>query len=212
MKITGKRSLSSRLWLDRQMKDMYVKQARKSSYRSRAVFKLMEIDNKFHLVRSAKCIIDLGAAPGSWSQLLSERSPDSAKIVAVDLQNFTPIEKVKQILHDFEDESTQREIIECLPHQKADLIVSDMAPATIGHAQTDHLRIMNLVQSAYDFAENILNNEGSFVTKLFQGGKEKDFVENLKKDFQKVSFFKPKASRDLSAEIYVVAIGFKKCI
>ncbi|MDR1560974.1 MAG: RlmE family RNA methyltransferase [Holosporaceae bacterium] len=210
MQIIGKRSLSSRLWLNRQLKDVYVKQARDGGYRSRAVFKLMEIDDKFRIIKNTKCIIDLGAAPGSWCQLLSQRSSDTAKIVAIDLLDFSAVEKVQQFVGNFEDEKNQVKIMDYL-RQKADLIVSDMASATSGHAQTDHLRIMQLACGAYSFAQNALQEGGSFVTKIFQGGREKAFFENIKKDFQKARFFKPKASRNLSSEIYIVATGFKTC-
>lgn len=210
MKISGKRSLSSRLWLNRQLNDAYVKKAHEEGYRSRATYKLMEIDEKFHLVKQAKCIVDLGAAPGGWSQYLSEKSSNSTKIAAIDLLKFAPIEKVQQFIGDFEDQNNQNAIIEYLG-QKADLIVSDMAPATLGHSQTDHLRIMRLVKSAYFFSENMLVENGSFVVKIFQGGTEKNFVDQLKKSFKHVQFFKPKASRSLSVEIYVIATGFTSC-
>lgn len=210
MHITGNKSLSSRLWLDRQMRDPFVKQAHKDGYRSRAAFKLIEIDDKFHLIKNTKCIVDIGAAPGGWSQLLSQRSSEDTRIAAIDLLQFAPLDKVKQFFGDFEDEKNQQAIIKYLG-QKADLIVSDIAPSTMGHAQTDHLRMMRLVRSAYAFAENVLREGGSFVAKIFQGGQEKAFLEQLKKDFDKAMFFKPKASRSLSVEIYVVAMGYKKC-
>lgn len=210
MKISGKRSLSSRLWLNRQLNDPYVKRAHDEGYRSRATYKLIEIDEKFHLISRAKCIVDLGAAPGGWSQYLSEKSESTTKIAAIDLLKFAPLEKVQQFIGDFEDVNNQNAIIEYLG-QKADLIVSDMAPATSGHSQTDNLRIMRLVKSAYAFAEKVLAENGVFVTKIFQGGTEKNFVELLKKSFKQVHFFKPKASRSLSVEIYVVAIGFLPC-
>jgi 23S rRNA (uridine2552-2'-O)-methyltransferase len=208
MKIKGNRSLSSRLWLDRQVNDPYVKLAQREGYRSRAAFKLMEADDKYHLIENAKYIVDLGAAPGGWSQVLAQRSPADAKIVAIDLLPFHPIEKVRQFCGDFEN--FQSAVTDYLG-QKADLVVSDMAPSTMGHAQTDHLRIMNLAESAYFFAENTLKKGGAFVAKIFQGGKEKSFAEMMKNDFQKDCFFKPKSSRNLSSEIYIVATGFQKC-
>lgn len=209
MHIKGKHSLSSRLWLERQSKDPYVKLAKKENYRCRAVFKLQEIDEKFSLIKNAKNIVDLGAAPGGWSQFLSERSSTDAKIAAVDLLQFRGIDKVKQFIGDFEEPAVQKSVIDYLG-TKADLIVSDMAPSTTGHAQTDHLKIMRLVESAFFFAQNLLTKNGNFAAKIFQGGSEKQFVENLKKYFDKVCFFKPKASRSLSFEIYVVALGFKR--
>ncbi|MDR0968056.1 MAG: RlmE family RNA methyltransferase [Holosporaceae bacterium] len=205
----SKKSSSSRSWLERQARDPYVKQARKDGYRSRAAFKLIEIDDKFRLIKTAKRIADIGAAPGGWSQILSERSSDDAKIAAIDLSQFDPVERVRQFIGDFEDEKNQTAIMDYLG-RKADLVVSDMAPSTIGHAQTDHICMMNLVESAYAFALNFLQDGGSFVAKIFQGGREKAFFESLKKNFQNARFFKPKASRDMSVEIYVVATGFKK--
>lgn len=210
MHIKGNKSLSSRLWLDRQMNDPFVKQAHKEGFRSRAAFKLMEIDDKFRLIKNAKCIVDVGAAPGGWSQLLSQRSSDDTKIAAIDLLKFSPIDKVTQFFGDFEDEKNQQQIVDFLG-QKSDLIVSDIAPSTTGHSQTDHLRMMRLVNTVYAFAENVLIDGGAFVAKIFQGGQEKSFLDMLKQNFQKASFFKPKSSRALSVEIYVVAIGFKKC-
>jgi 23S rRNA (uridine2552-2'-O)-methyltransferase len=207
MKIKGNRSLSSRLWLNRQINDPYVKLAQKEGYRSRAAFKLIEMDDKYRLIKNAKCIVDLGAAPGGWSQVLAQRSSSEAKIAAVDLLPFHPLEKVQQFHGSFEDLSEA--ILDYLG-QKADLVASDMAPSTIGHPQTDHLRIMNLVEGAYLFTENALQKGGTFIAKIFQGGKEKPFVELLKKDFEKVCFFKPKSSRSLSSEVYIIAMGFKK--
>jgi len=152
--------------------------------------------------------VDLGAAPGGWSQFLAEKSSDSAKIAAIDLLDFDPIEKVRQFIGDFEDFENQQAIIDYLG-SKADLIVSDMAPATVGHQQTDHLRIMRLVSSAYDFAKKMLSPGGNFVAKIFMGGKEKQLLEQMRKDFESACFFKPKSSRSLSVEIYVIGKKFK---
>jgi 23S rRNA (uridine2552-2'-O)-methyltransferase len=212
MQIKGNRSLSSRLWLDRQVNDPYVKKAHADGYRSRAAFKLIEMDEKFHLTAKAKLIVDLGAAPGSWSQVLSRRTSPDTKICAIDLLHFDPIDnKVQQFVGDFEDETNQSAIMNYL-NGKADLVVSDMAPSTIGHAQTDHIRIMQLASIAHSFAMDVLKKNGTFLTKIFQGGNEKLFAEKLKKDFQKVCFFKPKSSRSLSSEIYIIAMGFnEKC-
>lgn len=208
MKIKGKMSLSSRRWLDRQMNDPYVKLAHKEGYRSRAAYKLIEIDDKFKLIKKSKRIVDIGAAPGGWSQLLSQRSSEDTKIAAIDLLEFDEFPKVKKFIGDFEDKNNQKNITEYLG-EKADLIVSDMAPATIGHPQTDHLRIMQLVSSAYDFTLNVLKPNGSFIAKIFMGGKEKQFFEKVKNDFKEAYFYKPKASRSLSVEIYVIGISLK---
>ncbi|MDR0581151.1 MAG: RlmE family RNA methyltransferase [Holosporaceae bacterium] len=210
MKIKGKRSLSSRLWLNRQLHDPYVKRAQLEGYRSRAAFKLMEIDDKFHLIQNAKYIIDVGAAPGGWSQVLSQRSPDNAKIAAIDLLPLSALGKVRQFCGDFECKNNQLDLLDYM-RQGADLIVSDMAPSSIGHAQTEHVKIMSMAESVYAFAQNILRENGSLAIKIFQGGKEKLFQESLRKDFQNVCFFKPKSSRNVSAEIYIIALGFMKC-
>ncbi|MDR2158173.1 MAG: RlmE family RNA methyltransferase [Holosporaceae bacterium] len=209
MKIKGNWDLSSRMWLNRQINDPYVKLARRNGYRSRAAFKLLEMDDKFHLIKNAKRIIDLGAAPGGWSQALSQRSSDKAKILAVDLLPFDSLDKVDQFCMDFEDEDARRKIMDHMGG-RVDLIVSDMAPPAVGHAQTDHARIMRLVESARSFALEVLEKGGTFATKIFQGGREKFLLESMKKEFQKVCFFKPKSSRSLSAEIYIVAMGLKK--
>lgn len=209
LKLKGKFSDSSRRWLTRQQNDPYVKKAVSEGYRSRAAFKLIEIDDKFHIIGGAKRVVDIGAAPGGWSQVLAQRSHPEAKIAAIDLLNFSTIDnKVQQFFGDFEDENLQKNVIDYLGDY-ADLIVSDMAPATLGHRQSDHWRIMGLVESAYYFAQNFLRNGGAFAAKIFHGGDEKEFFEKLKRDFRVAKFFKPKSSRSESVEIYVVAVGYK---
>jgi 23S rRNA (uridine2552-2'-O)-methyltransferase len=197
------------MWLDRNIKDPYIKLARRDGYRSRAAFKLLEIDDKFRLIRSADRIVDLGAAPGGWSQVLSQRSSADAKILAVDILSFDSVEKVERLCGDFEDGNIRRHMMDYL-EQRANLVVSDMAPSTVGHAQTDHMRIMRLVENAYLFALDILEKEGSFVAKIFQGGREKFLFNSIKENFREVHFFKPKSSRNLSSEIYIVARGLNK--
>jgi 23S rRNA (uridine2552-2'-O)-methyltransferase len=204
-----KRSLSSRTWLNRQVNDPYVKKARQSGYISRASFKLIEMNDKFRLIDSAKKIIDIGAAPGGWSQVLSRISVDDAIIAGIDIRDFPPIDKVKQFLGNFEDTNVQQSIADYVEY--ADLVLSDMAPATTGDSQTDHIRIMQMAECAYSFAASILREKGKFVVKVFQGGMEKSFLEQLKKKFDRICFFKPKSSRSMSSEIYIIAIGFKKC-
>lgn len=207
--LNGKFSSSSRKWLTRQQNDPYVKRAVSEGYRSRAAYKLLEIDDKFRLIKGAKRIVDVGAAPGGWSQILAKRSGPEAKIAAIDLLQFAPIDdKVAQFFGDFEDENLQQAIVDFLGNS-ADLIVSDMAPATVGHRQSDHWRIMGLVESAYDFSQKILRTGGAFVAKIFHGSDEKGFFEKLKKDFETAKFFKPKSSRSESVEIYVVGVGYK---
>ena len=207
MHIKGKMKDSSKRWINRQLRDLYVKRANSDGYRSRAAYKLLEIDDKFHLIKNAKCIVDLGAAPGGWCQVLSQVSDDDAKIVAVDLVEFAHVNRVRHIVGNFEDKETQAKILD-YAGCKFDLIVSDMAPSTIGHRQSDHLRIMRLVEDASYFAQNNLKNGGSFVAKIFQGGEEKHLTDTLKQNFKKVSFFKPKSSRKESAEIYIVATQY----
>ena len=208
-KLKGKFSASSRKWLIRQRNDPYVKRAVEQGYRSRAAYELIEIDDKLHLIRGARKIIDIGAAPGGWSQVLAQRSDDTAKIAAIDILQFNPIgDKVKQFLGDFEDENIQREIADFFG-SSVDLIVSDMAPATVGHRQSDHWRIMGLVENAYEFSRNNLRSGGAFVAKIFHGSDEKMFFDKLRKDFRTAKFFKPKSSRSESVEIYVIGIGYK---
>ncbi|MDR3155932.1 MAG: RlmE family RNA methyltransferase [Holosporaceae bacterium] len=198
---------SSRQWLCRQLNDGFVKQASTAGYRSRAIFKLMEIDDKFALIKNATSIIDLGAAPGSWSQLLAARAAENAKIVALDLLPFAPLDRVHQYVGNFEDMALQSAVAEYL-EQKADLILSDMSPSTTGHRQIDHLKIMALVENVLIFACKILQMDGALVIKIFQGGEEKRFASHLKTIFRRVVFFKPQASRNESREIYLVASGF----
>jgi 23S rRNA (uridine2552-2'-O)-methyltransferase len=155
-------------------------------------------------------MIDLGAAQGSWSQLLSQRSGENAKIAAIDLLDFPAIPGVEIFRGNFENEDNQAKIMAYLG-QKADLVASDMAPPTSGHAPTDHLRQMNLAKGVYFFVQNALKEGGSFVTKIFQGGEEAGFLQDLKKNFKTARFFKPRSSRSASVEIYIVATGFQKC-
>jgi 23S rRNA (uridine2552-2'-O)-methyltransferase len=207
VKTEKKMKHSSKQWLHRQRKDRFVKQANADGYRSRAIFKLMEIDDKFALIKNARCIVDLGAAPGSWSQLLVVRSMENTKIVALDLLPFAPLDGVYQYLGDFEDAAVQSAMEEYLG-QKVDLILSDMSHSTTGHRQTDHIKIMALAESVLIFAHRMLQKDGSLVIKIFQGGEEKKFALRMKAHFRWVVFFKPKASRNESKEIYLVAGGF----
>lgn len=208
MKIKKKVSQLSREWLIRQQKDIYVKKAHESGYRSRAFFKLQEIDEKFNLINKSNRIVDLGASPGGWSQYISLKKKENTKIVAVDLLDFVPLFGVEFFLGDFEDEVIQKKIFDYF-EGTADLIISDMAPQTTGHAKTDHLKIMRLVESAFEFSKSLLTQKGVFVAKIFQGGEEKNLVEEMRKCFEKVLFFKPKASRSMSVEIYIIALGFR---
>ncbi len=204
VKTAGKRKSSSTRWLQRQLNDPYVRDAQRLGYRSRAAFKIMEIDEKMKLFKPGKSVIDLGAAPGGWSQVAAARG---CKVVAIDLLAMDPIDNVTFFQMDFMDDDAPRVLIEAMG--KADVVLSDMAPNTSGHKNTDHLRIVMLVEAAYEFAREVLKPGGVFIAKVFQGGTENTLLAKMKKDFGKVRHVKPPASRKDSAEAYVVAEGFK---
>ena len=201
--------LSSTLWLKRQHNDPYVAEARRQGYRSRAAFKLQEMDDRFRLLRPGMVIVDLGAAPGGWTQIAVERVGAKSLIVAVDRLPIEAIAGAQVLMMDFMEPDAPDQIIAVLNGKKADLVLSDMAPSFTGHAATDHLRSMGLVEAAYDFACQILAPHGSFLAKVVQGGSEKDLLAALKRDFAKVRHVKPQASRAESAELYVLATEFR---
>lgn len=216
MRFSEIKSASSKRWLARQHRDPYVKRAHQDGYRSRAAFKILEIEKKFNIFKGASRIVELGAAPGGWTQVISQilnekLTSGKAKMVAVDLLPFALLSNVHQIIGDFEDDAVKANIMKYFGDQQADLILSDMAPSTTGHAPTDHLKIMRLVEDAYIFAQEFLAEGGTFVAKIFHGADEKKFVDELRKNFAKVSYFKPDSSRSMSVEIYIIAIGFRKC-
>jgi 23S rRNA (uridine2552-2'-O)-methyltransferase len=205
---TGKgRTTSSNRWLERQLNDPYVKRAHAEGWRSRAAFKLIELDEKFSFLRGAKRIIDLGIAPGGWAQVALKACP-GAKIVGIDLLEVDPIPGVDIVQMDFMDDAALTWLTETLGGP-ADLVLSDMAANTVGHPQTDHLRTMGLVEAAVDFAVQILKPGGSFVAKSLAGGGDAEMVTTLKRNFNSVKHAKPPASRKGSSEWYVVAMGFK---
>ena len=205
---TGRgRTASSVRWLERQLNDPYVKQAKAEGYRSRAAYKLTELDERFALVRGAKRVVDLGIAPGGWSQVVRKRAP-KATIVGIDLLETEPLEGVEILLMDFMAEDAPDRLIEALGGAP-DLVLSDMAANTVGHKQTDHLRTMALVEAAAWFAVETLEEGGAFVAKVLAGGTDKDLLDLLKKHFRTVKHAKPPASRKGSSEWYVVAQGFK---
>jgi 23S rRNA (uridine2552-2'-O)-methyltransferase len=197
---------SSQRWLSRQLNDPYVTAARQQGWRSRAAFKLMELDDRFHLIKRGAVVIDLGSAPGGWSQVAQRRG--AAMVVAMDLLEMDPIPGVTFLRGDFSDEGAEIALIAAVG-RKVDLVLSDMAPNTTGHASTDHLRIMGLAEMALDFARATLAPGGGFVTKLFQGGSERGMLDGMKRDFTAVRHAKPPASRKESSELYVVASGFR---
>lgn len=200
------RSTSQQHWLKRQLNDPYVAAARAQGYRSRAAFKLMELDDKFHIITRNARVIDLGAAPGGWSQVAMQRG--AAQVVGLDLLPMDEIAGATLIQGDFNDPAMPARLAALLGGQ-ADLVLSDMAPNTTGHAPTDHLRIVGLAELALDFALHTLAPGGSFVSKLFQGGSEGQMLTALKRHFAKVRHAKPPASRKESSELYVVASGFR---
>jgi len=206
------RKLASTRWLTRQLNDPYVEEAKRRGYRSRAAFKLAEIDDKHHLLRTGMSVVDLGAAPGGWSQISAQRvqlMAGKGRVIAVDVVEMEPISGVTALKLDLTDSESAGRIRDALNGKKADLVLSDMhAPAT-GHKQTDHLRIMGLVEAALDLAEEILAPGGAFLCKVLQGGADKELVARLNRSFAKVRHVKPKASRAESAEMYVLATGFR---
>jgi 23S rRNA (uridine2552-2'-O)-methyltransferase len=202
------RSKASQRWLERQLNDPYVRAAQQKGLRSRAAFKLIEMDEKHGLLRPGGRVLDLGAAPGGWTQVSVERTAPGGRVVAVDLLPMDPVPGATIIQGDFQDQAVADAALEALGGS-ADLVLSDMAPNTTGHAATDHLRIMALAELALDTALAALSPNGSFVAKVFQGGGERVFLESLKCNFRGVRHSKPPASRKDSSELYVVATGFR---
>ncbi|MDX2049940.1 MAG: RlmE family RNA methyltransferase [Rickettsiaceae bacterium] len=208
LKTAKKRTSSSAKWLQRQLNDEFVEKAKFEGYRSRAAYKLIEIDEKFNLIKEGLNIIDLGAAPGGWSQVISRKTNGTSKIIALDLLEMGYIEHVDFIQGDFCDSKIHDELLS-RSVAKSDLILSDMAPNTTGHKTTDHLRIINLCEYTLEFALKSLNQNGSLVLKIFQGGAHGDFFAKIKKNFTRVKHFKPKASARSAAEMYLIAQGFR---
>lgn len=208
VKTAGKRKPSSTLWLARQLNDPFVAMAQKDGYRSRSAYKLIEIDDKFHVLKPGITVIDLGAAPGGWAQVTSSRVK-GGKIIGIDLQEMKPIAGVTLIQHDFMADDAPALLEKELGGKKANVVLSDMAAAACGHTQTDHLRIIVLCECAFDFAINNLEKGGTFVTKMLKGGAEHELLALIKQRFQSVKHFKPESSRKDSAETFLVALGFK---
>ena len=205
---TGRgRTVSSNRWLERQLNDPYVRRAKADNYRSRAAYKLLELDERFGLLKGVKAVVDLGIAPGGWSQVVSRRVP-GAKIAGIDLLPTDPIEGVTILQMDFMDADAPARLQEALGGPP-DLILSDMAANTVGHSRTDHLRTMGLVEAGLEFAVETLRPGGAFVAKVLAGGADSNLVAELKRHFTTVKHAKPPASRKESSEWYVVAQGFK---
>jgi 23S rRNA (uridine2552-2'-O)-methyltransferase len=201
------RKVGSTRWLERQLNDPYVKRAKAEGYRSRAAYKLIELDERFGFLKGARRVVDLGIAPGGWTQVVRQRLPQAA-VVGIDLLPTDPIEGAEIIEMDFMDEAAPGRLREALGGE-ADLVLSDMAANTVGHPQTDHLRTMGLVEAALLFATEILRPGGAFVAKVLAGGADNALVAELKRRFATVRHAKPPASRKGSSEWYVVAQGFK---
>ncbi|MCW1750600.1 RlmE family RNA methyltransferase [Rhizobium acaciae] len=206
-----KMKASSRQWLERHINDPYVQRAQLEGYRARAAFKLLEIDEKHHILRGARRIIDLGAAPGSWSQIAAKvtgSTDDDIRVAAIDFLEMTQLPGVKILQLDFLDPSAPEKLLEAVGGTP-DLVISDMAAPTTGHHRTDHLRTMHLCEVAAHFAVEVLGEGGHFLTKTFQGGTERDLLAMLKQNFRQVVHVKPNASRAESVEMFLLAKGFK---
>ncbi|TGY87467.1 RlmE family RNA methyltransferase [Marinicauda algicola] len=206
VKTARKRKLSSQRWLERQLNDPYVQRAKQEGYRSRAAYKLTELDDRFHFLKAGARVADLGAAPGGWVQVALQRG--ASKVVGVDLLEMEPIAGAELLTLDFTEPGAPDQVKAALGGP-ADVVLSDLAPWTTGHKQTDHLRIMALVEAAAQFAVETLKPGGTFVAKVFQGGAESEVLDMLKARFDKVKHAKPEASRAESAETYLVATGFR---
>lgn len=210
---TGKgRTVSQKQWLERQLNDPYVAEARKAGYRSRAAFKLSEIDDKFRFLKPGGRVVDLGAAPGGWSQVAVQRvkaTDGKGKVIAIDMHGMDPIPGVVIFHKDFYDEDAPSLLIEALGGEKADVVMSDMAAHATGHRQTDHLKIMALAEAGFEFAKDVLKPGGTFLAKVLRGGTEGEMLKMMKRHFETVRHVKPDASRSDSAELFVLAMGFR---
>jgi 23S rRNA (uridine2552-2'-O)-methyltransferase len=216
LKDQKRRTASSRAWLTRQISDPYVTRAKREGLRSRAAFKLGEIDDRYKLLKPGARVVDLGAAPGGWSAIAARRIGDSGRVVALDILEMKPIPGVEFLQLDFLDPSAPARLQALLgtsrggkAQRTADVVLSDMAANATGHRQTDHLRIMALAEAAADFARQVLAPGGAFLCKVLQGGTEPALLAELKRDFSTVKHVKPPASRSDSAELYLLAQGFR---
>ena len=203
-----RRKSSSTRWLQRQLNDPYVMAAKNFGYRSRAAFKLIQLDEKFGLLLKGQTAVDLGAAPGGWTQVLVNTLGSNGTILAVDRAEMMPIGGCTTLIGDVTDLKTEKAIHDKLKGP-VNIVLSDMSPSSTGHRSTDHIRIIALAEAAMCLARSVLAPDGDFVTKVWQGGSEQKLLENLKKDFAQVNHFKPKASRSESSEMYVVARGYR---
>jgi len=220
LKDQKRRTASSRAWLTRQISDPYVARAKREGLRSRAAFKLAEIDDRYKVLKPGARVVDLGAAPGGWSEIAAHRVGTGGRVVALDILDMKPLPGVKFLQLDFLDPSAPQRLEAMLgvggggkslgkANAKADIVLSDMAANATGHRQTDHLRIMALAEAAADFARQVLAPGGAFLCKVLQGGTEATLLAELKRDFSSVKHVKPPASRGDSAELYLLAKGFR---
>lgn len=208
VKTAKKRTNSSTRWLQRQLNDPYVSAAQDEGYRSRAAYKLIQLDEKYKFLGKGKTIVDLGCAPGGWTQVAVAKNKGKGQVVGVDILETPPVPGATLIQYDFTLPDAADKLKELLEGE-ADVVMSDMAANTIGHQKTDHLRTIALVELAYEFAKEVLAEGGIFIAKVFQGGAEGNLLLDVKKHFTKVAHFKPDASRKDSSETYLVATGFK---
>ena len=208
LKTARGRTTSSSRWLQRQLNDPYVQKAQIDGYRSRAAYKIKDIDDKLGFFKPGVTVVDLGAAPGGWAQVAMERRVK--KVVGIDLLPIDPLPGVVFLEMDFTDDEALVALEREIEDKKVDVVMSDIAPNAMGHKQTDHLRIMALVELAYDFAINNLKPDGIFIAKVFQGGAQQDIVATARKDFKTVRHIKPPSSRQDSSETFFIASGFRK--
>lgn len=207
------RKLSSTRWLERQLNDPFVREANRLGYRSRAAFKIQEIHEKFNIFQPGQCVLDLGAAPGGWSQIAAQyvnNGQQRGQVLAVDILPINSLSEVDSMQLDIFQEDSLDLIKAKMIKPEADIILSDMAPSTTGHKSTDHLRIIALLENALDITENLLADGGVFVGKVFRGGTESDILKRMKIKFQNVKHIKPKSSRANSTELYVVGLNYRK--
>lgn len=204
----GRKSSSTR-WLKRQLNDPYVRQAQAAGYRSRAAFKLIDLDDKYHVLKKGSRVIDLGAAPGGWTQIAVDRVGAKGEVVAVDIREWEEVAGATCMTFDFMDPDAPERLKEALGGP-VDVVLSDMAAPAMGHSQTDHIRIVALMEAAWAFAEEVLAPGGAFICKVFQGGTEAQLLKTMRARCTKVAHAKPPSSRKESAEMYVVAMGFKE--
>lgn len=209
LKSKTKRTTSSRNWLLRQLNDEYVIKSKELGYRSRAAFKLIDIDDKYKVLHSGQNVIDLGCAPGGWLQVVSSRVK-KGKIIGLDLQSVEAVDNTKIIKGDFTESSTVDELMDIINGDLMDVVLSDMAAPACGINGVDCMRIMNLVREVFEFCKIVLNVNGTMVAKVLRGGTETELLTEMKQHFKKIVHYKPKSSRKDSAEMYVIATGFKK--